>query len=75
MYAGLEIGGFASTKANHFWGKCESLWPTDSQYFWVTVNQFRPIADHFCKRIRKSALFREVLLNKEHQCIQIANHC
>ena len=30
---GLEIGGFAWPNANHFRGKYESLWPTDSQYF------------------------------------------
>ena len=48
IYLGLEIGGLASPNANHFWSKSESLWSTDSQYFWVTVNQFRPIANHFC---------------------------
>ena len=48
LYTGLEIGRFALPNANHFWGKCESLWPTDSQYFWVTANKFRPIANNFC---------------------------
>ena len=37
------------------WGKCESLWPTDSQYFWVTANQFRPIAK--ANRIVKRPFF------------------
>ena len=31
IYLGLEIGGFALPNANHFWDKCESLWPTDLQ--------------------------------------------
>ena len=46
-YTGLEISEFALPNVNHFWDNCELLWPTDSQYFWVTVNQFRPIANHF----------------------------
>ena len=54
--------------------KCEPLWPPDSQYFWVTANRCRPIADHFCYRIRKKTLVGEVLNNKE-QCEQTANHC
>ena len=45
--AGLEIGGFASPNANHFWGNCKSVWPTDSQYFLVIANYFWPIAKHF----------------------------
>ena len=49
----MEIGGFASPNGNYFWGKYESLWPTDSQYFWVTANQFRLIANHFCQWICK----------------------
>ena len=44
----LEIGGFASPNANHFWGISKSIWPTDLQYFWVTASQFRLIANHFC---------------------------
>ena len=39
-YTGLEIGGFASPNANLFWGNCESHWPTDSQYLWVTATHF-----------------------------------
>ena len=34
-------------KFKSLWNKCELLWPTDSQYFWVTANQFRPIVNHF----------------------------
>ena len=30
VYTGLEIGGVASQNANHFWGKCELLWQSDS---------------------------------------------
>ena len=56
-YAKLDIGGFASLNGNHFQGKCEILWPTDLQYFWVTVNQFKLIANHFCKWIRKKTFF------------------
>ena len=48
MYIGLEIGGFASPNANHFWGNCKSLRPTDSQYFWVTANHFWPICESIC---------------------------
>ena len=48
IYKGLEIGEFATPNENHFWDKCESLWLIDSHYFWVTANQFRPIANHFC---------------------------
>ena len=32
MYTGLEIGRVASQNSNHFWGKCESLWQSESQY-------------------------------------------
>ena len=73
----MEIDGFASPNANHFWGRprCESLWPTDSQYFKVIANQFKPIANHCCYWIRKKTPFREVLFNKEQPCEQIANHC
>ena len=38
IYAGQEIDKFALPNANHFWGKCISLWPTVSQYFWASVN-------------------------------------
>ena len=47
-YTGLEIDGFASPKAIHFCDKCESLWPADSLYFWVTANQLGLIVNHFC---------------------------
>ena len=50
IYTGLEIDGFASLNANHFWGNCASLWPTDSSYFWVTANHFWPIANHFSNK-------------------------
>ena len=59
IYSGLELGGYASPNANYFWGKCESLWPTDSQYFWVTSNQFKPIANHFRTWIRKRPFFEK----------------
>ena len=39
-HTGLEKGGFASPNVNYFWGNCESLWPTNSQYFLVTANHF-----------------------------------
>ena len=66
----LEICGFTPPYANHFRGYCESLWLTDSQYFWVTVNHFWPIANRFCQWIRKDLFglhpfFREALCNKE----------
>ena len=32
VYTGLEIGGVASQNANYFWGNCESLWQSKSQY-------------------------------------------
>ena len=32
-HIGLEIGGFVSPNANHFWGNGESLWPTVLPYF------------------------------------------
>ena len=44
---GWKISRFTSPNANYFWGKCDSLKPTDSQYFWVTANHFWPIANHF----------------------------
>ena len=75
MYTGLEIGGFALPNANHFWGKCKSLWPIYSQYFWVIANQYKPIVNHFCFWIRKKTLYVGVLCNKKQQCEQIANHC
>ena len=31
-HTGLEIGGVASRNVNHFWGNCESLCQSDSQY-------------------------------------------
>ena len=42
------MGEFASPNANHFYDYCESFWPTDSQYFWVTAYYFWLIANHFC---------------------------
>ena len=70
FHSELEIGEFASPNANHFWGNCESLWPTDLQFFFVTANQFWPNANNFCKWIRKKTLFfgphaflRKVLCN------------
>ena len=30
--AGLKMVGVASQNANYFWGNCESLWPSESQY-------------------------------------------
>ena len=80
-YTGLEIGGFASPNANHFWGKCESFCPTDSQYFWITANQFRPIANHLLMDSQKDLFmnphnfFVEVLCNKKQHCELIANDC
>ena len=40
IHTGLEIGGFASPNANHFWGKCESLWQNDSPNFLSIANHF-----------------------------------
>ena len=59
---GLEIGRFISLNANHFQGNCKSFWPTDSQYFWVTVNHFWSITNYFCLWIRKKTfLFRSFM--------------
>ena len=68
IHTGLEICGFPLPHANYFWGKSESHWLTNSQYFLFTANQFRPIANHFCLWILKKTLFRVVLCNKEQQC-------
>ena len=38
IYIRLEIGGFASPNANHFWGNCESLWQSDLPNFVGTAN-------------------------------------
>ena len=48
LYVWLKIVEFASLNANHFWSKCETLWPTYSQYVWVTGSQFRLIENYFC---------------------------
>ena len=44
---GLEIDEFASPNTYHFWGNCESLWPSDSLHFLSTANHFWPIASQF----------------------------
>ena len=38
-------------------GVIANHWPTDSQYIWVLGNHFWPIANHFCKWIRKKTFF------------------
>ena len=42
-----RAGKRADSHWNHFWGNCESLWPTDSSYFWITANHF---SNGFAKR-------------------------
>ena len=32
VYIHIYIDGVASQNANHFWGNCESLWQSESQY-------------------------------------------
>ena len=50
-------GGLASQNANHFWGICESLWPIDSQFFWVIANHLLSIANYFSNRFSKRPFF------------------
>ena len=74
MYAGLEIGGFASPNANHFWSAYKLLWPTDSQYFCMGHCK---LLEADCELILlmnsqkdffwSSPFFNEVLFNKEHE--------
>ena len=63
MYAGLEKGGFASPSVNHLWGNCESLWQTDSPYFWVAANHFWPMANYFSNGFTKKSFFIFLVLN------------
>ena len=53
-----------NTKCESHLGKCESLRPTDSQYFWVTANRSRPIELLLLMDSQKDS-FREVSCNKE----------
>ena len=70
LSTGLEIGGFASPNANHFWSNGKSLWPTDSPYFWVTANHFWPMMNHFSNGFAKRPFFglhpffREILYTR-----------
>ena len=57
LYTGLEIGGIALPKENHFWGNCKSLWQSDVPNFFDTVNHFFPISNHFLNGFAKRPLF------------------
>ena len=37
LHSELEIGEFTSPNANHIRGNYESLWPTDLQFFFVSL--------------------------------------
>ena len=57
--------------------KYKSLWSTDLPYFWVTVNNFWPIANHFLNRFAKNyyigphPFFREILYIKSKSMNQL----
>ena len=73
-HTGLEIGGFASPIANHFWDNYESLSPTDLSYFFGHCESL--LAD--CKSLFKwicpktffwsSPIFERNFLYKEQKC-------
>ena len=50
----LEISGFSSPNAKHFWGNCASLWPIDSPNFFDTADHLWPIANHFSNGFGKT---------------------
>ena len=64
-----------SPNANYFWGKCESLRSTDSQYFWVTANQFKPIANHFANGFTKRPFLEKFYALRSNSANKLQIYC